>query len=222
MTLLRRLNSRRSIAGEILVIVIGVLIALFAEEVVQRLNWQEQVKEARKALDEQLLESKYAALERLAANRCVVTRLEELDQIVAGGRSVSKTVSSGFSLAPVRLWASSSWDAATASGAVARMTPEVRHRYANLFSMNAVLNDMNLDEFQTFAELRTIERHSELTETSRDRLAQNVARLRSYNELLTLAATQWLEVAQPLELQLSQADAEALQKPIPCPSLTID
>ena len=206
---LKPINSWPGFVGEIAIIVIGVLIALSAEEIVQRLNWKEQVSQARASLDAQLLESQFAALERVADSKCDIRKLDRLDSLIAG-KKVPEMDLSG--LTSLRLWSTSSWDAASASGAVAHMDPEVRNLYADLFSMAAVLGTMNRQEFETGADLRTMERHPEPTETSRDRLSRELSRLRSYNRMMALGAGQWIANAKPLRLQLPEALSKDLER----------
>ena len=89
------------------------------------------------------------------------------------------------------------------------MTPETRNAYANLFSFTAALGDLNVKSYEAETNLRTLERHTDLTDVSRDRLARDVANLRSMSAMLKLGAGQWLEGAKPLKLVLEErADAE--------------
>ena len=206
---LKPVNSWPAFAGEIAIIVIGVLIALSADEVVQRLNWKQQVSQARASLDAQLADSQASALERIADRECDVRNLDRLDALIAGDKVPEMDLSGLVSL---RLWGTSSWDAATASGAVAHMPPEVRNRYAELFSFTAVIGGLNRQEFESAADLGTMERHRELTETSRDRLSRELSRLRSYNRMLALGAGQWIEHAKPLHLQLTEAARKDLEE----------
>ena len=67
--LLKPIHGWRAFAGEVGIIVVGVLIALTAGEIVQTLNWRAQVSEARVAMDAQLAGSDYAALERIASTQ---------------------------------------------------------------------------------------------------------------------------------------------------------
>lgn len=202
------LHGWREFAGEIAVIVIGVLIALAAEEFVQRLNWREQVREAQEALNAQLAESQYAALERVAIGECTNRQIDRLDELLEGNVFPKVDLSR---LGAIRLWGTASWDAASSSGAVAHMTPELRNQYANLFSFTAVLGELNRDAYSAMADFRTIEKHPRLTETSRDRLSRNLAQMRTYNNLLTVGARQWLETAKMLKLPFTEEDARSLR-----------
>ena len=200
------LNGWRQFAGEVGIIVVGVLIALGAQQVVEDRYWRAQVADARASLDSQLVESKFASLERIANADCIARQLDFLDEVIAGTRPAENL---RIRIGSLRLWSTSTWDAAISSGSVAHMTPETRNAYANLFSFTAALGDLNVKSYEAETNLRTLERHTDLTDVSRDRLARDVANLRSMSAMLKLGAGQWLEGAKPLKLVLEEgADAE--------------
>lgn len=206
------IHGWRQFAGEVGIIVVGVLIALGAQELVEDRHWAGQIKEARASLDAQLVESKFAALERAASAWCIDRRLDFLDDVVAGRRLATEL---DTKVTPLRLWGTSAWDAATASGAVARMPAVHRNDYAGLFSFTKAIGEMNQAEFALSGGLGTLERHSDLTDVSRDRLAETIARLRASNGILKLGAQQWLAAAKPLNLS-EEGFAEDLAKAEQC------
>lgn len=207
------IHGWRQFAGEVGIIVVGVLIALGAQQVVEDRYWRGQVADARASLDSQLIESKFASLERIADADCIARQLDFLDEVIAGTRPAEKL---RIRIGSLRLWSTSAWDAAISSGSVAHMTPQTRNTYANLFSFTAALGDLNVNSYASETNLRTLERHTDLTDVSRDRLARDVANLRSMSAMLELGAGQWLEGAKPLNLVLEQrADAD-LEKPRIC------
>ena len=76
------------LAGEVGTIVLGVLIALGAQDFVQSLHWNREVRETRKALDAELARD-LAVFEQRYRNRgCVADRLAEIshwaDSLFAG------------------------------------------------------------------------------------------------------------------------------------------
>lgn len=206
------MNGWRQFAGEVGIIVVGVLIALGAQQVVEDRHWRNQVAEARASLDAQLIESKYSSLERIEIAACTTRQLDFLDEVIGGTRPAEGLK---IKIGALRLWSVSAWDAATASSAVARMPGKLRNDYAGLFSFTAAIGELNRAEFETAATLRTLERHTELTDVSRDRLAQAVAKMRALNSVLKLGAEQWLEGAEPLGLKLEGAEAD-LEKAKEC------
>ncbi len=209
----RPIHGWRQFAGEVGIIVVGVLIALGAQQMVEDRHWNNQVTEARASLDAQLIESKFASMERIEIAACTDRKLDFIDEVIAGKRPAEGL---DIRIGALRLWSISAWDSATASGAVARMPAKTRNDYASLFSFTAALGAINRTEFETAASLRTLERHPELTDVSRDRLAQGVAKMRAINRILKLGSGQWLEGAEPLGLKFSKADENELKKPQDC------
>ena len=76
------LHGWREFAGEVGIIVIGVLIALGAEQVVETLHWSAQVRDARIGLGEEMAHTNKAFAFRVAAHDCIARRLTKLNQIV--------------------------------------------------------------------------------------------------------------------------------------------
>src|SRR4051812_39103420 len=78
-------------AGEVGIIVIGVLIALGAEQVVESIHSRYQIRETRHALDAELSRDLAAYEWRLGERPCARARVEELDRWAKGmasGRGV--------------------------------------------------------------------------------------------------------------------------------------
>src|SRR3954454_19287938 len=76
------LHGWRAFAGEGGIIVIGVLIALGAEQGVEDIHSREEVKETRTALDAELAHNLAAFQGRLKIEPCVQARLDELERIL--------------------------------------------------------------------------------------------------------------------------------------------
>jgi len=72
------LHGWRAFAGEVGTIVLGVLLALAAQELVQGLHWRSEVKETRQALDAELARDLAAFEYRYQNKTCVADRLAEL------------------------------------------------------------------------------------------------------------------------------------------------
>src|SRR5215470_8880519 len=81
------LHGWREFAGEVGIIVLGVLIALGAQEVVQRSSWQSDVRDFRAAVDTELDFNLAASAHRVRQSPCVERRLAELDRWSAAQRS---------------------------------------------------------------------------------------------------------------------------------------
>jgi len=76
------LHGWREFLGEVGIIVIGVLLALTAEQVVETLHWRSEVAEARSALSEDMAQTNRVFAYRVAAHDCVERRLARVQQII--------------------------------------------------------------------------------------------------------------------------------------------
>src|SRR5438309_8052346 len=81
------LHGWRAFAGEVGIIVVGVLIALGAEQVVQNFTWQRGVRDFRAALDTEVRFDLAASEFRVGQTPCLTRRLADLDRWSATQRS---------------------------------------------------------------------------------------------------------------------------------------
>src|SRR5689334_672839 len=78
------LHGWRAFAGEVGIIVIGVLIALGADQAVERWQWRAQAEEARTALRNEIGQDNLPqAYARLALAPCLLGKLDQLDAAFA-------------------------------------------------------------------------------------------------------------------------------------------
>ena len=76
------LHGWRSFAGEVGVIVLGVLIAIALGQVVETIHWDGQVADARALISQDMARSNRSFAFRVAAHDCVAARLAALDGIL--------------------------------------------------------------------------------------------------------------------------------------------
>ena len=76
------LHGWREFAGEVGVIVLGVLIAIALEQAVEAIHWQSQVSDARGAIAEDMAQTNRAFAFRVAAHDCIAARLTKLNEII--------------------------------------------------------------------------------------------------------------------------------------------
>ncbi|MEQ7874859.1 hypothetical protein ABDK56_12745 [Sphingomonas sp. ASV193] len=198
---------------EVAIVVIGVLIALVANEVVQARDWASQVGDARQTMDEQLYDMRIYMLERIKVSACIARRLDQLDAEIDKERVGPVNLYLG---APYRPFQSSSWEAASASGAIAHFDPGSRSVYANLFGFGQRIQKLNEDEFDSWNSVRTIQNHPQMDSISRDRLAAAISAARSENRMLTVAARQWLDQSLTIDLRLKPDDRRINAAPVKC------
>ena len=130
----------REFLKEIGTIVIGVLIALGAEQAVEWLHWQEKVHATERAVRRDLALAADVASERVAIGRCLDDRLNLLKAIVSERErpraSALPPDASGFPMrfpyrAPSRAWNTQVWERIMADGTLEHLEPErARHQVA--------------------------------------------------------------------------------------------
>jgi hypothetical protein len=76
------LHGWRDFAGEVGVIVLGVLIAIGLGQVVDMMRWRAEVRDARAALGDDMAQSNRVFAYRVAAHDCVARRLDRLNAII--------------------------------------------------------------------------------------------------------------------------------------------
>jgi hypothetical protein len=107
----------RELLSEIVVIVIGVSIALGAEQLVETLHWREQVQSAHKALAADMSSVLGMAAERQGFSSCLDEHLNHLaDDIDEASRTGRLPPQGAMHRAPRRLWRLNSWDGLVAAG----------------------------------------------------------------------------------------------------------
>ena len=76
------LHGWREFAGEVGIIVLGVLIALGAEQLVESLHWRAEVRDAKSAIHQDMAQSNRVFAYRVAAHDCVARRLDKIGEII--------------------------------------------------------------------------------------------------------------------------------------------
>jgi hypothetical protein len=81
------LHGWREFAGEVGIIVLGVLIALAAEQVVAWLHWRRQIADARQAIDREVAYNVGAIAKREQEAPCIDRRLQEIRMLLSANGS---------------------------------------------------------------------------------------------------------------------------------------
>jgi len=203
------LHGWRAFVGEVGIIVLGVLIALGAEQLVETLHWRVEVADASKSLDGYLRHIETNVVQRVQIERCVALKLDRLDDLISASDR-PKIVR--VELAPSRIWTTSGWQSVIASGAAAHLSLEQRGRYALVFDSTSRLAELNIEESALAGELQLLDRPRTLSQGMRDRLIEDIARLRRLNVEIARFARQWLRFAEPLHLHMTPTDVEHLRR----------
>ena len=208
------IHGWRDFAKEVGVIVLGVLIALSAEQVVQALEWREKIHRADIAMrDEISADDGPQILERVALTDCIESSLGTIRTEVERGASRAEVLAAiGRYGAPGHSWDSEAFDSARTEGVTLR--GDMRHvGWWNLiFYTMPSLDRTNERELDDAAPLRAVSRTGgPLTEAERDRILLAVETLARDNRRMTTGAQQALFGMQKLHIALEpQAEQREL------------
>jgi hypothetical protein len=126
------LHGWRALLGEVGIIVVGVLIALSAEQLVQSIHEREDVSQLRAALRAELADDRARWEGIRVRDRCTQRRLDALERWVASASAGARLGSNPFRLFLFNMH-SSAWDLAKTSPAAAHIPLKERLTYASLY-----------------------------------------------------------------------------------------
>jgi hypothetical protein len=194
------LHGWREFAGEVGIIVLGVLIALGAEQFVESLHWRHEVQQTRSAIDAELSHDLAALQYRLEQRGCVDQRLAEVDRW-------SKAIGSGK---PVKLRKpidlprffavrTAVWDS-TSGEVTSRMPLDAKLNYASLYSAMKILEKLIEDEAADWTKIQSYQDNRDLDRQELHEIRLAIMDLRSDNDILSTFETRANEFAEKLQL----------------------
>jgi hypothetical protein len=201
------LHGWRAFAGEVGIIVIGVLIALGAEQLVENIHSQVEVKQTRTALDAELAYDLAAFNGRMGIDQCAQNRLSELGSILdrqTHGRVALRhefegplTINLQFAV----------WDAA--SGEARSLIPlQAKLKYAQLYDVLRHYDRFREREKDDWAQVEDLDFNSPLSAQEVEQANVLVKRLRRSDKLLPAYASFIRRAAEPLGIH-PESDIDA-------------
>jgi hypothetical protein len=172
------LHGWREFAGEVGIIVVGVLIALAAEQVVDSVRGAAQVGEFRQAADDELAYDLGSYKQRLMLSPCVRARLAELEYAITSDRAGRPVRLQGLSRWPVSFSLRTSVWAGRTGDVAARIPLRTRLAYAAIYDDLANYDVHRVDERTGWQELGQFDGADNLDHGDLLRLRGLVSRLR--------------------------------------------
>ena len=137
----------RELASELVVIVIGVMMALGAEQGVEALHWRHQVAAGEEELKDPFTREVRNAAIRAAQRPCVTQRLAELKSILQRAEDSGRLPPLGaLAHPPESAWTVGTWDALVAAGTLAHMPQQKMLAYTRVHQETAYLSDLSDQE----------------------------------------------------------------------------
>jgi len=208
------LHGWRQFAGEVGIIVIGVLIALGAEQAIQAIHERSEVDQTRSALDAELGHNLAAFDYRLSLAPCARSRLNEVQTIVdRQGHPASALRHDLQSPLTINL-EFAVWDAAT--GEARSLIPlQAKLQYAKLYDTFRHYESLRTREVDTWAELTDLDLRSPITAEDAKQAKVAIKHLRRLDDLLPSYGSFIERSARPLRIRPEpdiNAPAEGLMR----------
>ena len=147
----------RDFGREYVIVVLGVLTALFAQQAAQSLDWRQKVEAALADMDQELSNGDGPeAYVRLAIYQCLDSRLRQVRQATeAGNRAAVRSAIAGIDL-PLRTYNSFAREAANSADIAAHMPARRMFEYRVVYSLMPELDELHRKELADLAQLRSL------------------------------------------------------------------
>lgn len=222
------LHGWREFAGEVGIIVVGVLIALAAEGLVERWHWQGQVSQANAAFKDELLQFAYFAYERQALQPCLNGRLQVLASQLNESDPQWRAMPERFYGAnryyvaimpvvyrpPTRPIFEDAWNNALADGTINHLDRKQATTLSSAYESVEAFKDYQDKEGATEALLSPLGADRAIDEQTRIEMLQTVAQLDRINGLMVTETRDFLTSMKSLDLGITSKDAEAIRKDV--------
>jgi hypothetical protein len=205
------LHGWRELVGEVGIIVIGVLVALGAEQAVEAWHAHNQAEEARTALRSELGEDNLPqAYARLALVPCIDGELKQLQFALDNHVDRRQFVTLARSYKPpLRTWDDQAWNAVIATGVLSRGGARELIQWSAPYRMISMLRPRSEAERADTVTLRSISNEpGELTSSERDRGTVVLEHLRSDETIMANDSKVLIETSREAGIMLTQGQTQ--------------
>ncbi|HZC38453.1 MAG TPA: hypothetical protein VE221_07240 [Sphingomicrobium sp.] len=152
------LHGWRAFVGEVGIIVIGVLIALGAESLIQAVHERKIAAEARQNVRAEAAANVGFIRERLSTQACIDRRIADLEALLSRtGEGSLDAQPSWVSRPPTWPFFFGRWQAATASGRNSLFSPDEQGRFTVLYAIFSRFDEQQAREQLVWSQLRALE-----------------------------------------------------------------
>jgi hypothetical protein len=154
----------REFLKEYVIIVVGVLTALAAEQAAEALRHRVEAAEAREAIRAEVVADITRIEQRDFAHDCVTARLDEIDRLIDAPAPDGRIRGPNWIGRPPRYGVEAArWEAASQSGRVSLLPPAWQSRFGGLYTTLRYHYDLNNAEQQTWSRLNGLSGLDRLT-----------------------------------------------------------
>ncbi|WP_305095528.1 hypothetical protein [Croceibacterium aestuarii] len=206
------IHGWRAFFGEIAVVVIGVLIALSAEELVSDYTWRHRVEQGEEALRQEAASAFAIMAEQVAVAPCIDAQIDALRAHLLNNTAFAQPVplqrdSYGTFVirAPWRLLRDGAWQSLVSDGTVPHMSQWTQKNTAAFYTQQSNIRELLDHRRAAFDRLRIMADPIELDQATRVSLLQDLSEQRGRNGEATLLAKQMMQMILSLH-RLPSAD----------------
>jgi hypothetical protein len=187
----------RGLLGEVGIIVVGVLLALGAQQVVETVHSRRQTQDSLRAIREEMAYSAGVFQERLIVQPCLDKRLDELGAVIKTARRTHQLPAiAEIGRPPTRPIQSTGWSTAAAGGIVANFPDAQRNQLSIFYSQGAGYSKDVEGEQEMWSTLHLLEKApGPIDETLLAEATVTLERLRFRSWLDGINASQLLDTA---------------------------
>ncbi|HEY1752251.1 MAG TPA: hypothetical protein VGG29_13395 [Caulobacteraceae bacterium] len=207
------LHGLRELAVEIGVIVIGVLIAIAAEQLVEGLGWRHKIHESEQAMRAELVaDDGGQAFMRAAIAPCLDRQLQAIGQAVAARKDRAEVARLAHAYSPpTYTWDDQAWQSSVAAGIGPHMGARRTAEWSGVYSGVAILNHLTEQEFSAVSALRALpSSEGPLDDEDARRLTEAAATLERLNVSLYSWSAGFLKNLERLQSPVPLAQRTAL------------
>ena len=213
-------NGWNAVVWELAIVVIGVLIALGAQQAVEARRWNDEVRLTEDALTIEIADSVLHASERQMVNRCLTDRLTHLISKVSSNegpwsgdpmpvnkspRAVTIVAATPYRT-PNRPWSGNVWEAAQNGGVFNHMQRERVAAFSKVYARMGGLREVNAVEHQVFPQLLQLSFDTRLDAAARQQALGELGRLDWLNGTILLDGEMLIEEVRALQLDFSRTN----------------
>jgi len=206
------IHGWRDLVKEIGVIVIGVCIALAAEQTVEWLHWRAQVAEARKAIANELTTNLAGAIIRIRGRACTQKRFDELALILDNAAKQGSLPPLGdFGMDWRQTWLTGAWEGVVASQTATHFPDGQMVDIATIYTTLTRMGEFSEQEINAWSVLYSmVGPGRRLDPASEASLRVALGQVRTYSNVLDSMSTQLIERFAKLPLALDRENRDQL------------
>jgi hypothetical protein len=206
------LHGWREFAGEVGIIVVGVLIALGAEQLVERFHQRAELHQAEDAMRSELRDDDLPqAYARAVVFNCYSQQLDAIEQAATSGDR-AKVLSLASAYKPLqRTWDDQAWQSAIASQVLIQSGSQRMINWANAYVMTPFLSRTTQEEQDALPQLTaTLSGNGPLSSTQQDQLFHEISVLKKLNRQMMLGSLGFIQFVGARGLKLTAAEEGAI------------